>query len=65
MVLLNNVENLRENSGIFFVNNEKNVGVLLGTQHEKFEGKCGISFVNNSEKLRENLQYFLLIVWKT
>jgi hypothetical protein len=31
MVLLNNVENLRENSGIFFVNNEKNVGVLSGT----------------------------------
>jgi hypothetical protein len=24
----NNVENLRENSGIVFVNNEKNVGVL-------------------------------------
>jgi hypothetical protein len=26
--LLNNVKNLRENSGILFVNNEKNVGVL-------------------------------------
>jgi hypothetical protein len=59
------VENLRENSGILFVNNEKNVGVLSVTYHEKFEGKCGIFFVDNLENLRENLQYFLLIVWKT
>jgi Mg-chelatase subunit ChlI len=28
------------------------------------EGKCGIFFVDNLENLRENLQYFLLIVWK-
>jgi hypothetical protein len=56
------VENLREHSGILFVNNEKNVRIFSVRQHKKFEGKCGSFFVDSLENLREKLQYFLLIM---
>jgi hypothetical protein len=53
MFFKNNVENLRENSELLFVNNET----------QKTWGKW-IFFVDNSENLKEKLQYFLLIMWK-
>jgi hypothetical protein len=44
------VENLRENNGILFVNNENNVRILQ---------------LNNMKKLRENVGVFLLITSRT
>jgi hypothetical protein len=48
--LLNNVENLRENSGILFVNNEKMWGYFQ---------------LNNMNNLKENVGVFLLITQRT
>jgi hypothetical protein len=44
------VENLKENNGIIFVNNEKNVGIFQ---------------LDNIKNLKENVGFFLLINLRT
>ncbi len=53
------MENLKENSGILLVSNEKNWATFYYITRKTFE-KSEILFVNNLENLREKVRCFLL-----